>query len=335
MSSDVRIPVPAREARRGPGRGSEEPAHETDGLKPDDERAWDDNARGDEEAFASPGVRRLFRAARARKTGPALDAIGLAEGGLLADVGIVLDLATIYLPIVGTVLAPAVPTPFAVLMLRRGPRVTLVAAAVAAFLVTVLSGPHFGWRMGLEAIVGLLIGWAMRRRTHWTLVLALGTFVFASVTFAAAMGVIFLTGLPIKDIVGELRNGMAAAAWAVAAGASLVGGQAQWLAIRPSLVAVGLVALRFWPALFYLYIVTAVAPTVALYFAVANASARVMGHDVPLFPPRWVMRLLRLGVLIAFAPVLLPLRLRRRKRIAHPSPHGRGAGGEVSDVEEA
>ena len=79
------------------------------------------------------------------------DALGLAEGGMLADVGIVLDLATIYLPLIGTVLAPTVPTPFAVLMLRRGPKVTLLAAAVASFLVGVLSGPHFGWRMGLEA----------------------------------------------------------------------------------------------------------------------------------------------------------------------------------------
>lgn len=261
---------------------------------------------------ALPG-RRLF-GRRARPNGPALDAIGLAEGGLLADVGIVLDLATIYIPILGTVVSPAVPTPFAVLMVRRGPRVTLVAAAVAAFLVTVLAGPHFGWRMGLEAVVGMLLGWAMRRRLHWTLVLTLGTFLVATVTFAAAMGVIFLTGLPIKDIVGELHNGMASVAWAVAAGASLVGGQAQWLAVRPVLVSVGLVALRFWPVLLYLYVLAAAAPVVALYFAVANASARVLGHDVPLFPPRWVMWLLRFGIVVALSPLLLPARLLRRLR---------------------
>ena len=294
MRSGVRAPVPAR-----------------------------DEAAPSNGAASSPGTditplhthasRRLF-GRPARQHGPALDAIGLAEGGLLADVGIVLDLATIYIPILGTVLAPAVPTPFAVLMLRRGPRVTLVAAAVAGFLVTVLSGPHFGWRMGLEAIVGLLIGWAMRRRLHWTVVLSLGTILVATVTFAAAIGVIFLTGLPVKDIVGELRNGMASIAWAVAAGASLVGGQAQWLAIRPALVSVGLVALRFWPVLLYLYVTAAAAPIVALYFAVANASARVMGHDVPPFPPRWAMRLLRFGFLALFAPVLLPLRLVRRLR---------------------
>lgn len=260
--------------------------------------------------------RRLFDRRSDHHQGPALDAIGLAEGGLLADVGIVLDLATIYLPIVGVVLAPAVPTPFAVLMLRRGPRVTFVATCVAAFLVTVIAGPHFGWRMGLEAIVGMLLGWAMRRRLSWTVVLALGTLLVATATFAAAMGVIFVTGLPIKDVTGELRNGMVAAATLVATGASLVGWHAQWLAVRPALVAVGLLALRFWPLLLYLYVLAFTLPTVALYFAVANASARVMGHDVPLFPPRWALRLLRVGLFVVCVPVFLPLRLLRRARHA-------------------
>jgi len=312
MGRDIHIPMPARDELAVPIGAERAPVSTPELL----------------DAAASGSMKSSRRAFRRRGDAyrPALNAIGLAEGGLLADVGIVLDLATIYLPILGTVLAPAVPTPFAVLMLRRGPRVTLVAAAVAAFLVTVLSGPHFGWRMGLEAVVGLLIGWAMRRRLHWVVVLALGTFVIATVTFAAAMGVIFLTGLPIKDIVGELRNGMASIAWAVAAGASLVGGQAQWLAIRPALASLGLVALRFWPVLLYLYVIAAAAPIVALDFAVANASARVMGHDVPLFPPRWAMRLLRAGFLVAFTPVLLPLRLLRRLRGASRSAPRNGAG---------
>src|SRR5260221_6080635 len=101
---------------------------------------------------------------RTATRGSWLDALGLAEGGLLADVGVVLALASIYLPLVGPFLAPAVPTPFAVLMLRRGPRVTLLAVAVAAFLLTGLTGPHFGCRIGLEAAVGMVFGGAMRRR---------------------------------------------------------------------------------------------------------------------------------------------------------------------------
>lgn len=280
------------------------------------------------DSVVSRARHRLLRR-RSGQSAPTLDAIGLAEGGLLADVGIVLDLAAIYIPIIGAVLAPTVPTPFAVLMLRRGARVTLVSAAVSAFLVTVLAGPHFGWRMGLEAIVGMLIGWSMRRRLSWTIILSLGTLVVATVTFAAALGVIFVTGLPIKDVTDELRNGMNAVAWAVAAGASLVGMQAQWLAIRPTLVALALLALRFWPVLLYLYIVSVALPTVALYFAVANAAARVMGHDVPAFPPHWALRLARICIVIAFSPVVVPFRLIRRLRRPPQM------SGSLADLEES
>src|SRR5258706_1547443 len=99
---------------------------------------------------------------RAATRGSWLDALGLAEGGLLADVGVVLALASIYLPLIGPFLAPAVPTPFAVLMLRRGPRVTLLAVAVAGVLLTGLTGPHFCLGVGLEA--GARIGVCAGRR---------------------------------------------------------------------------------------------------------------------------------------------------------------------------
>ncbi|MGO8946462.1 MAG: DUF2232 domain-containing protein [Ktedonobacterales bacterium] len=237
-----------------------------------------------------------------------LTATGLAEGGLLADVGIVLDLASIYLPLVGTILSFAVPTPFAILMLRRGTRVTLLAAAVATFLITVLSGPHFGWRMGLEAILGLLLGWAMRSRMRPILAFAGGTLLVAAVTFVAALGVILVTGLPISDVVSELRNAMASAAGLVAAGAAAFGFESQWLAIRPSLVAVGLLGLHVWPILLFLTVAASAFPVVACYYALANATAQVLGHDVRAFPPRSFMHIVRLVVLLVTLPIALPLR---------------------------
>lgn len=245
-------------------------------------------------------------APRQHHTPPAwLDAISLAEGGLLADVSVVLQLAAIYLPLIGTVLAPAVPTPFAVLMLRRGARVTLLAAAVATFLVTILTGPHFGWRIGLQAVVGLIFGWAMRRRIRPLVVWSMGTVVVSVTTFIAAMGVIFITGLPIHDLVAEMRNTMAVAATWMAYAALALHQQAHWLAIRPALVLLALTGLRFWPVLTFLYILTFTLPTVALYYAVANGAVRVLGHDVPLFPPRWALRLVRAGVLMLAAPARL------------------------------
>jgi hypothetical protein len=247
--------------------------------------------------------------------------VGLAEGGLLADVGVVLDLASIYLPIVGTVLEPAIPTPFVILTLRRGPRATLLAGAVAMFLVTVIAGPHFGWRMGLRALVGLLIGVMMKRRMRAPLVLAAGTLLVTLAAFAATFAVILFAGLPAHDIVDELRNGLNSGAWVLATGASLLGWEGDWLTVRPILVGAGLFALRFWPLLLFLYLAALAAPIVTLYFAVANGVARVLGYDVRPFPPRWFMSMLRLLLLVVFAPIIYPRRALRwlfggRKRSA-------------------
>jgi hypothetical protein len=237
-----------------------------------------------------------------------LDAKGLAEGGLLADVAIVLELAAIYLPIIGTLLSFAVPTPFAILMLRRGTRATLLAAAVAAFLISILSGPHFGWRMGVEALVGLVLGGAMRARIRPSLAFLGVTLLAATITFAAALGVIFITGLPISDVVNEFRNAMSSAAWVVATGASVFGFQSQWLAIRPTLAALGLLALHAWPMLLFLAATASVMPVVACYYALATASAEVLGYDVRAFPSPAFARLLRLGLLLVALPVVLPAR---------------------------
>jgi uncharacterized membrane protein (Fun14 family) len=261
-----------------------------------------------------------------------LTAAEVAEGGLLTDVGVVLDLAAIYLPVVGVILSFAVPTPFAILMLRRGTRVTLLSAAVAAFLVTVLAGPHFGWRMGLEATVGFLLGWAMRARIRPSLAVVAGTVLAAIVTFVAAMGVIFVTGLPIADVVRELRNVLESLAWLVATGASIFGLESQWLAIRPTLVVVASFGLHVWPLLLFCSLAASTLPVVASYYALANATAQVLGHDVPAFPSRGFLRLLRMVRQLLALPVL-PLRRisGQRRRSSRASPESdlsstRGSG---------
>ena len=133
------------------------------------------------------------------------------------------------------------------------------------------------------------------------------------------MGVIFVTGLPIRDIVGELRNGLGSLAWAIAAGASLLGGQSQWLAIRPAMVALGLAALRLWPVLLYAYVATFAVPVVVFYYLVANATARVLGFDIRPFPPRWAMRSVRVSVFLVSLPFVLPKRLLRCQRTREKS----------------
>lgn len=221
-----------------------------------------------------------------------MSAIDMAEGGLLADVGIVLDLASIYLPIIGAILTPTVPTPFAILTLRRGVKVGMVASAVAMLLVTMLAGPHFGWRMGLEAAVGMLMGWAMRRRWRSLTVIATGSFIVATASFAAALLVLVATGLPVHDMVRELRNGLRLVDNFAAFASGLFGLSSQWLAIRPGFTTVADVAVQYWPILLYLYVSAFAVPTVILYYAIANSAARVLGEDIRPFPPRWITRLL-------------------------------------------
>ncbi|HEX8729956.1 MAG TPA: DUF2232 domain-containing protein [Ktedonobacterales bacterium] len=241
-----------------------------------------------------------------------LPPLALAEGGLLLDVAIILDLVAIYLPVIGIVVMPAVPTPFALLMLRRGLRVTLLAAAVAVFLVTVIAGPHFGWRMGLQALVGVMIGWIMqRRRSPWIALTLCSLFITAAGVFAT-LGLIVFTGLPVKDVIDELRNAMDAAMSLVASGAQLVGLEQFWLAVRPPLVALETFGLRLWPLLLFGYLLCFALPMVTLYLTVATGTARALGNDVRPFPPRWALRLAWLLMLPVAFIVSLPRRIVRR-----------------------
>lgn len=241
-----------------------------------------------------------------------LPPLALAEGGLLLDVAVILDLIAIYLPVIGIAVMPAVPTPFALLMLRRGPRVTFLAAAVAAFLVTVIAGPHFGWRMGLQALVGVMIGWIMRRRRSPWLALTLCSLFITAAGVFATLGLIVFTGLPVKDVVDELRNAMDAAMSLVASGAQLIGLGQLWLAVRPPLVALETFGLSLWPLLLFCYLLCFALPMVTLYLTVATGTARVLGNDVRPFPPRWALRLVWLLMLPLAFIVSLPRRFARR-----------------------
>ncbi len=240
------------------------------------------------------------RSTRLRRT---IDAIGMAEGGLLTDVAIILDLAAIYVPLFGAVFDPAVPAPFAILYLRRGSRVTWLAIIVATFLMTVLTGPHFGWRLGLRGVIGLFLGWAMKQRWRTTPTLALATLITTTTAFIAAFLVVALTGLPLQDLATELRNALESSAWLAATTLQIIGYHREWMLLRPTLVIVGNFSLRYWPFMFYVYTACVALPSAILYYAVANAAARVLGHEVIPFPPKWVMWVFRAFYVVVIIPV--------------------------------
>jgi hypothetical protein len=147
-----------------------------------------------------------------------------------------------------------------------------------------------------------LLGGAMRARTRPSLAFAGIVLLVAAITFAAAIGVIFVTGFPISDVVHEFRNGLGSAAWLIATGAAVFGFESQWLAIRPTLVALGLLSLHVWPVLLFLSLTVGSVPIVACYYTLANATAQVLGHDVRPFPPSGLIRLLRGLIWVIFLP---------------------------------
>lgn len=231
---------------------------------------------------------------------PWASAISMAEAGLLADVSIVFDLAWIYVPIIGVAFMPLIPTPFVILYLRRGPRIALFAACVAGFLMTVLVGPHYGWRLTLEGIVGIVMGWAMRRRWAPSLTILLGLFVSSSVAYGAAFLAAFALALPLHDIYLVLRNMLISIEWLLDTSSGLLGVKADWLTVRPLAASAAHTMLDYWVLSYYLYTVVLAAPVAALYYGVASTTAYALGYEVRPFPAPWVWRTLRvIGIILS------------------------------------
>jgi hypothetical protein len=231
---------------------------------------------------------------------PWASAISMAEAGLLADVSIVFDLAWIYVPIIGTAFMPLIPTPFVILYLRRGPRIALFAACVAGFLMTVLVGPHYGWRLTLEGLVGIVMGWAMKRRWAPSLAILLGLFVSSTVAYGAAFAAAIALALPLHDIYLVLRNMLISIGWLLDTASSMVGVSPNWLSVRPFAVSAAHTMLQYWVLTYYLYTTVLALPVAMLYYGVASTTAFALGYDVRPFPAPWVWRVLRIvGIILS------------------------------------
>jgi hypothetical protein len=227
-------------------------------------------------------------------------AISMAEGGLLADVSIVFDLAWIYVPIIGTAFMPLIPTPFVILYLRRGPRIALFAACVAGFLMTVLVGPHYGWRLTLEGLVGIVMGWAMKRRWAPSLAILLGLFVSSTVAYGAAFAAALALALPLHDIYLLLRNALISIRWLLDTASSLVGVTPDWLGVRSFATSFAHMLLNYWVVSYYFYTLALALPVAMLYYGVASTTAYALGYDVRPFPAPWVWRVLRIvGIILS------------------------------------
>ncbi len=134
-----------------------------------------------------------------------LTAIEIAEGALLADIGVIFQLLALYLPIGNTVFELLTPIVFAIIVLRRDFYVGLMSLVVALFIVGIVSGPGKLPTMLLEAGAGLFLGLAMKHRRGDIFVILVGT-TSGSLAF---YGLILLTdlilGIPLSDLVKGLQ----------------------------------------------------------------------------------------------------------------------------------
>src|SRR5690348_9438357 len=103
-----------------------------------------------------------------------LSAIEIAEGALLADIGVVFQLLIKYLPVGGAFLALMIPVIFAVIVLRRGLYVGCMSLCVALFIICIVLGPGGVPFLLLETGAGLFLGVTMRHRLSHLLTIALG-----------------------------------------------------------------------------------------------------------------------------------------------------------------
>lgn len=244
-------------------------------------------------------------AADSRKS--AIDALSLAEGGLLADVAVILELVHIFLPFAGNVFLPLIPVPFVLLMLRRGFKATLLAVMVAGLLIGLITGLHNGWRMVVIGLVGLSLGFAMRVRMRPALVVLAGTVITSIGAYIFFWAALFVLGIPIADLIKEMQNAF-----------HTINSSGEWLAhhlqltslwqeFLPAILATEAWIVHYWPLMIYLGLLCWSVVVVMLYYMVSNRLMRFFGFEVRPFPsPRFERGVRKLMGLFRW------MRLRRR-----------------------
>lgn len=88
----------------------------------------------------------------------------MAEGGILSAIAVIMALTSIYVPIIGTVVAFIWPLPIIVLVVRHGIRWGIMASVVSSLLIAMLIHPMQALMMFIGfGLVGIVLGYNYRR----------------------------------------------------------------------------------------------------------------------------------------------------------------------------
>ncbi len=236
-----------------------------------------------------------------------LSAIEIAEGALLADIAVVFQMLTIYLPVGGDFFRVLSFIVFAVLVLRRGLYVGIMGMCVAIFIIGVVTGPQFLVGMLLEGMGGLFLGFTMKRRFHHIPLLLLGITSGAFTLYVIILLIFLLFGLPFSNVIRGLHDAYAIVIGIIDWVAANVGLGAWWKhTLYPPIASLVALAFTYWLILFYVALWVILCPVVIVIYAVTNVFVRTLGYDVRPFPDGKANKLMR-----RFSRSLLKMGLRR------------------------
>ena len=223
-----------------------------------------------------------------------LSALEIAEGALLADIAVVFQLLTLYLPVGGELFRVLIFIVFAVLVLRRGLYVGLMGMCVAVFISAIVSGPQFAPALLLEGMGGLFLGFTMKRRFPHLLLLLIGITSGAFALYIVVFLTTFLFGLPFNKLIVGLHNAYDGAIGVVGVLAGSVGLGRWWQhSLLPFVAPLVNFGFTYWWALYYVALWILLCPFVTVIYATTNTLVRRLGYEVRPFPNSNVNKRLR------------------------------------------
>jgi energy-coupling factor transport system ATP-binding protein len=222
-----------------------------------------------------------------------LTAIEIAEGALLADVGVVFHLLALYLPIGKSVFEVLAPIVFAIIVLRRGFYTGLMSLVVALFTVGIITGLHGVALMLLEAGAGLYLGLTMRSRTNHFFTIIVGTFSGALAFYLLVILSDVILGIPLLELLKGLQTTIHQGLRLVGVLAASIGLGPLWQHnLLPFFLALSTLVFNYWWISYYLVLLVILLPVVIVVYYITNVFVRLLGYDVRPFPGGWIETLL-------------------------------------------
>ena len=214
-----------------------------------------------------------------------LSAIEIAEGALLADIAVIFQLFSLYLPIGKGFLRILIPIVFTIIVLRRRLYAGIMGLCVALFIVGIMTGPNYLVTMLLEGIGGLFLGVTMKYRLRHSVILFVSVTVGALALFCTLILFTLTAGLPLISLIKPIHVAYVAFIAAINFITAHLGLSGLWQQhVYPIVNFIANLAFTYWLAFLYVSLWIFLLPIVIVIYYVTNYFVRLLGHDVRPFP---------------------------------------------------